>query len=114
MDHSLTIRSNIAHSRLTANFAGYLDTETLPQLRDFLSRATTDAKAGIVREFELNIAQLYLLSSSAISSLAEWVKQLSLRNPDARVLFRTDGGRSWQKRALAPIRRLSEATVSVE
>lgn len=113
-ERSLTVRSHIVQLRLTTELAGYLDSETLASLGELLDRASVDVSAGIVRDFEFNMAQLYLMSSSAISCLASWVKSTSERFPSSKIVFRTSQERTWQRRALAPIRRLAPQSVVVD
>ncbi|HMA96061.1 MAG TPA: hypothetical protein VKP30_25420 [Polyangiaceae bacterium] len=113
-ERSLTIRSNIVQLRLTAELAGYLDSETLSNLGELLELATTDVSAGIVRDFEFNVSQIYLMSSSAISCLASWVKSMNERFPASKIFFRTSQELTWQRRALAPIRRLAPQSVFVD
>ncbi len=113
-DRTLMIRSNIMKLQLSANLAGYLDSETVPQLKEFLARASTDMSAGIARDFEFDTAHLYLMSSSAISCFAGWVKTVVDRFPESRITFRTNRNLTWQQRALEPIRRLAPQTVVID
>lgn len=114
MTRALSLCTNIVQSRLCANLGGCLDAEAVPQLQEMLDGALTDLSAGIAREFEFDTSQLYLLSSSAISCLAGWVKAVTARFPGTRITFRTNANLAWQRRAIEPIRRLAPAVVAIE
>jgi hypothetical protein len=106
--------SELNKARVSVKFAGCLDMETTPQLREFLDQLTDDLNAGIVRDFEFDVVQLYLMGSAAISCFASWVKHLKDVFPASRVMFRTNPNLVWQRRTLGSIRRVAEQIVTVE
>lgn len=109
-----SIKSEILHLEMSAELAGCLDMDSVAQLRTFLNRLSDDLRAGVVRSFQFDIAQLYLMSSSAISCFAVWIKHLSDHHPTSQVVFRTNHNLVWQHRALAPIRRVAERAVRID
>ncbi|HET9960072.1 MAG TPA: hypothetical protein VFQ61_36520 [Polyangiaceae bacterium] len=111
---AFSTKSRLAGERLTVELVGCLDMETAPQLRRFLGLLTPIAEGAMVKEFEFHTQDLYLMSSSAISLLAAWIKSLKELAAGCRVKFRTNPNLSWQKRSLDPIRRLAVEVVSVE
>jgi hypothetical protein len=109
-----TTNSRIVGTKLIGELGGCLDMETAPSLKDYLNALLPEVDAGTLRTFEFDTEQLYLMSSSSISCWATWIKELKSRGPACRVIFRVNPKFAWQRRALEPIRRLAEETVSVE
>lgn len=106
--------SRLHGERVVVNFVGCLDMQTAPFLKRFLNQLMPEAERGALREFEFNIEQLYLLSSSAISCLASWLKSLKAIEQACQVTFVTNANLGWQRRSLDPLRRLAERIVRVE
>ncbi|HYP86788.1 MAG TPA: hypothetical protein VEQ59_01510 [Polyangiaceae bacterium] len=100
--------------RVVVQLVGCLDMETAPLLKHYLSQLSPSAESGELCEFEFNIEQLYLLSSSAISCLATWLKALKAIEHVRRVRFVTNANLGWQRRSLDPLRRLAEKLVAVD
>lgn len=100
--------------RATVHLVGCLDMQTAPMLKRFLSQLVPEAESGSLRDFEFNIEQLYLLSSSAISCLASWLKSLKAIEQACQVTFVTNANLGWQRRSLDPLRRLAEHLVRVQ
>jgi len=100
--------------RVVVQLVGCLDMETAPFLKRYLSQLGPSAESGALLEFEFNIEQLYLLSSSAISCLASWLKGLKAIEQVRRVRFVTNPNLGWQRRSLDPLRRLADKIVTVD
>jgi hypothetical protein len=111
---AFSTKSSLAADRISVQLVGCLDLATSPFLRHFLNQLTRSAQAGELLEFEFDIAQLYLMSSSSISHLASWLKGLRALEPVRRVTFRTNPKLSWQQRSLDALRRVAEPLVKVE
>jgi hypothetical protein len=111
---AFSTKSSLSADKITVQLVGCLDLETAPMLRHFLLQLTRGAQAGEVYEFEFNIEQLYLMSSSAISHFASWLKGVRTTEQVRRVKFRTNPNLSWQHRTLDALRRLAEPLVLVE
>ena len=93
---------------------GCLDMQTAPFLKRYLSQLVPEAERGALCEFEFHTEQLYLLSSSAISCLASWLKSIKAVEQACQVTFVTNANLGWQRRSLDPLRRLAEQIVRVE
>jgi hypothetical protein len=106
-------RSKLAGTSAHVTLQGCLDLETAPALQRFLGGLTGALTSGVLREVEFDTDGLYLMSSSSISSMASWVKQLKGSAPAARIKFRTNPNLAWQRRTLESIRRVAEAMVSI-
>jgi hypothetical protein len=107
-------KSLVQGDRVAVQLIGCLDLDAAPVLRHFLSQFTRRIQAGEVLEFEFDIEQLYLLSSSAISHFAIWLKDLKAAERVRRVKFRTNPNLAWQRRSLDALRRLAQPLVNVE
>jgi hypothetical protein len=105
--------SKLSGKSAIVTLQGCLDLETAPALQRFLGGLAAALTSGLLREVEFDTNGLYLMSSSSISHMASWVKQLKTSAPAARVKFRTNPNLAWQRRTLEPIRRVAEAMVSV-
>jgi hypothetical protein len=99
--------------RVVVDLVGCLDMQTAPLLKRFLNQLMPAAESGALRDFEFNTEQLYLLSSSAISCLASWLKSMRGIEQACRVTFVTNSNLGWQRRSLDPLRRLAERIVEV-
>jgi hypothetical protein len=88
--------------------------DATPLLKAYLDPLIRDIEAGIVAEFEFRTRDLYLMSSSAISCFATWVKQLKSLPNKCKVLFKTNPDLDWQRRTLDPIHRLALQIVWVD
>ena len=108
-----TTRSEVRGDQVAVQLVGCLDLETAPQLRHYLAQLARDAQAGELLEFEFNVEQLYLLSSSAISHFAVWLKALKAAERVRGITFRTNPNLAWQRRSLDALRRLAEPLVHV-
>ena len=106
-------RSELSNQRLRVVLTGCLDMETAPDLERFLADVTRVLTGEGVRDVEFEIAGLYLMSSSAISITAAWLKRLKGVAPWCRVKFKTNPNLAWQRRTLESIRRVAESMVSV-
>jgi hypothetical protein len=106
--------STLLGDRVVVSLVGCLDMQTAPFLKRYLSQLGPSAESGALREFEFNTEQLYLLSSSAISCLATWLKGLKGSHLVRSVKFVTNPNLGWQRRSLDPLRRLDEKLVAVE
>ena len=106
--------SQLLGDRVVVNLVGCLDMQTAPFLKRYLNQLTLEAERGALHEFEFNTEQLYLLSSSAISCLASWLKGLKAIEQICHVTFVTNSNLGWQRRSLDPLRRLAERIVRVE
>ena len=111
---AFSTKSILAADRITVQLVGCLDLDTAPLLRHYLVQLTRGAQAGELLEFEFDIEQLYLMSSSAISHFASWLKGLRATEHVRRVKFKTNPNLSWQQRSLDALRRLAEPLVKVE
>jgi hypothetical protein len=107
-------RSVLSGKRLTVQLSGCLDMETAPSLQEFLRTLTIARRTDLLREFEFDTADLYMMSSSSISHLASWIKGLKGASPGCQVKFKTNPNLAWQRRTLDPIRRVAEELVFVE
>ena len=107
---SSTVRGDL----VVVSLVGCLDMQTAPFLKHYLSQIAPSAESGTFREFEFNTEQLFLLSSSAISCLATWLKGLKAIEHVRRVRFVTNPNLGWQRRSLDPLRRLADKLVSVD
>ena len=111
---AFSTKSSLAADTITVQLVGCLDLATAPLLRRYLSQLTRSAQAGELLEFEFNLEQLYLMSSSSISHFASWLKGLRTTELVRRVKFRTNPNSSWQQRTLDALRRLAGPLVKVE
>lgn len=100
--------------RLVVELVGCLDMQTAPSLKLFLAQLLPHAEGGAVDEVEFNIEKLYLLSSSAISCLATWLKAVRALEQACRVTFVTNANLGWQRRSLDPLRRLAEKMLRIQ
>jgi hypothetical protein len=106
--------STLLGDRVVVQLVGCLDMQTAPFLKRFLNQLEPQATHGALCELEFNIEQLYLLSSSAISCLASWLKSLKTDEQVRSVRFVTNRNLGWQRRSLDPLRRLADKLVSVD
>lgn len=106
--------SNLQGERIVVRLVGCLDMQTAPFLKRFLDQLGEPAPSDGVRELEFNTEQLYLMSSSAISCLASWLKVLKAGERVRSVKFVTNPNLGWQRRSLDPLRRLATTLVSIE
>ena len=106
--------SSVLDDRLSVALIGCLDMQTAPFLKRYLSQLSPSAESGELCEFEFNTEQLFLLSSSAISCLATWLKALKAMPQVRQVRFVTNQNLGWQRRSLDPLRRLADKLVSVD
>jgi len=111
---AFSTKSSLSADRITVELVGCLDLDTAPLLRHFLVQLTRSAQAGELLAFEFNIEQLYLMSSSAISHFASWLKGMRTTEHVRQIKFRTNPNLSWQHRSLDPLRRLASQLVLVE
>lgn len=105
--------SQITGQRLAVKLSGCLDLQTTPHLRTFLRQLIPIIKAGIAQVLEFDTCELYMMSSSSISCLAGWVKELKDGRIACQVEFRTNPNLTWQRRTLDPIRRFADQIVVV-
>jgi len=98
---------------LSVELVGSLDMETTPRLRNFLTRVE-EAAANTVQAIVFDATELYLMSSSAISCFASFLKRLKKLNHPFRITFRTNQAHTWQRRAFEPLARLAGEFVSIE
>lgn len=110
----LSTKSVQSEGQLAVEIVGSLDMETTPRLREFLTALTPRLTADPVSELVFDTGQLYLMSSSAISCFASFLKQLRTASPGCAVIFRTSLAHGWQRRAFEPLRRLAEDRVTIE
>jgi anti-anti-sigma regulatory factor len=106
--------SELVGQRLCVELTGCLDMETAPALERFLGALTRSLSSEHVREIEFATGGLYLMSSSAISHLAAWVKRLKQVSPGSCIRFRTNPNLAWQRRTFDSIRRVAESIVVVD
>jgi hypothetical protein len=106
--------SEIANTKQSVFLDGCLDMEGYSTLRGLLDRLLSDVGARILATIEFDFTQLYLMNSTAISTIASWVKRLKDEHPDCRVHFRTNPNLAWQRRALGSIRRIAETIVTID
>jgi len=109
-----TTKSEVRGEQVAVQLVGCLDLETAPLLRHFLAQLTRGVQAGELLEVEFDVRELYLLSSSAISHFAVWLKGLKAAERIRAVRFRTNPNLAWQRRSLDALRRLAEPLVNVE
>jgi hypothetical protein len=112
--NEFSTKSLVRGDQVAVQLIGCLDLDTAPILRHFLSQLTRGVQAGELLEFEFDIEQLYLLSSSAISHFAIWLKGLKATERVRRVQFRTNPNLAWQRRSLDALRRLAQPLVNVD
>jgi hypothetical protein len=107
-------KSLVRGDQVAVQLIGCLDLDAAPVLRHFLGQLTRGVQAGELLEFEFDVEHLYLLSSSAISHFAVWLKALKAIERVRSVRFRTNPNLSWQRRSLDALRRLAQPLVNVE
>ena len=107
-------KSMIVGTRLLVRLCGSLDMDTTPLLKSYLEPLLRDIQAGIVSEFEVDVRELYLMSSSSISCFATWTKSLKSLQNHCKVVFLTNPALGWQRRAIDPICNLAPQLVSVD
>jgi len=114
IDGELTTRSIVADETLTVQLIGCLDMGTTPSFADFMLEVTSRTIAGAFRAIHFETAELYLMSSSAISCFANFLKSVKRMEQPCPVTFRTSGAHRWQLRAFQPLERLAANVVHVE
>jgi|SRR6188768_2588505 len=110
----LSTISTVGNGKATVLVKGSLDLETTPRFKDFLTRLISEATGGKLQELVFDTAELYLMSSSAISSFASFLKGVKALQHRCLVTFRTSAAHGWQRRTFEPLRRLAEDIVRVE
>jgi hypothetical protein len=110
----LSTRSELEGDRLSVAVIGCLDMETTPELRHFLQTLQGNTAGGTVRELIFDTEQLHLMSSSAISCFATFLKMVRTFAKPPHVTFRTNAAHTWQRRSFEPLRRLAEELVTIE
>jgi hypothetical protein len=107
-------QSRSAGDKVTVRLIGCLDLETAPTLQKILNQLARAVDAGDLAEIEFEIENLYLLSSSAISYFASWLKTVRASGRVRLVKFKMNPNLAWQRRSLDALRRLAEPLVSLE
>jgi anti-anti-sigma factor len=92
---------------------GCLDMETTALFVQFLTALAPTLKTQRWLEVVFDCKTLYLMSSSAISTLATWVTGLQQARATCKLTFHTDPNLKWQARTLDGIRRLGPSQISV-
>lgn len=110
----LTTRSVVAEETLNVALVGCLDMDTTPGFAEFMGNLTPQALVGAFREIRFDTAELYLMSSSAISCFANFLKSVKRMEKPCRVTFRTSDLHRWQRRAFEPLQRLAHHVVRIE
>jgi hypothetical protein len=114
MGTAFSTKSLVSGDQVTVQLIGCLDLETAPLLRRFLTQLAREVDAGGLLEFEFDLEHLYLLSSSAISHFAIWLKTLRASKRVRQVKFRTNPNLAWQRRSLDALWRLAQPMLTVE
>jgi anti-anti-sigma regulatory factor len=99
---------------LSVALVGYLDLETTPRLRGFLTVVAPEIEAGTIRSVIFDANELYLMSSSAISCFASFLKEVKKLGRPCRITFRTNPTHGWQRRAFEPLVRLADKFATIE
>ena len=107
-------RSEQVGQRLCVELTGCLDMETAPALEAFLGALPRALSSERIREIEFATGGLFLMSSSAFSHLAAWVKRLKQLCPGSCIRFKTNPNLTWQRRTFDSIRRVAESIVVVD
>jgi anti-anti-sigma factor len=110
----LSTSSTVGSGKATVVVKGSLDLETTPRFKEFLTKVISEATAAKLQEIVFDTAELYLMSSSAISSFASFLKGIKTLQHRCLIVFRTSATHSWQWRTFEPLRRLAEDIVRVE
>ena len=93
---------------------GYLDMETTPRLRDFLTLVAPEIAAGTINSVVFDATELYLMSSSAISCFASFLKDIKKLGRPCWITFRTNPTHGWQRRAFEPLVLLADKFATIE
>lgn len=107
-------RSEVTGQHVRVVLTGCLDMETAPEFERYLGGLGAALASEGIREVEFDTAGLYLMSSSAISHAAAWLKRIKGLSPTCRIKFKTNPNLAWQRRTFESIRRVAEALVAVE
>lgn len=110
----LTTHSIVSDETLNVQLIGCLDMGTTPSFSEFILELTSRAIAGAFREIRFETTELYLMSSSAISCFANFLKSVKRMEQPCRIVFRTSNAHPWQLRAFQPLQRLAASVVHVE
>jgi len=110
----LTTRSVVSEETLSVALVGCLDMDTTPSFAEFMLDLTPRALVGAFREIRFDTAELYLMSSSAISCFANFLKSVKRMEQPCRITFRTSEVHRWQRRAFEPLQRLAQNVVNIE
>ncbi|HTQ06060.1 MAG TPA: hypothetical protein VMI54_19495 [Polyangiaceae bacterium] len=98
----------------SVSLIGCLDMETTPRLRGFLTLVAPEVAAGTINAVTFDASQLYLMSSSAISCFANFLKELKKLARPCWITFRTNPTHTWQRRAFEPLVRLADKFATIE
>jgi hypothetical protein len=95
----------------TVKFSGNADSEAAEPLDRFLQELHRNLLDDQSTEVEVDLVDLYFMTSSCIRALASWVHAVKLADTPYRVYLQMNPRQSWQQRSLEPIKRLAPAVV---
>jgi hypothetical protein len=95
----------------TVKFSGNADSEAAESLDRFLQELHRNLLDDQSTEVEVDLVELYFMTSSCIRALASWVHAVKVADTPYRIYLQTNPRQSWQQRSLEPIKRLAPAVV---
>jgi hypothetical protein len=95
----------------TVKFSGNADSEAADPLDRFLQELHRNLLDDQSTEVEVDLVELYFMTSSCIRALASWVHAVKVSDTPYRIYLQTNPRQSWQQRSLEPIKRLAPAVV---
>ena len=111
---AFSTKSTYQGSTFSVALIGSLDMETTPRLRVYLTQVLPEVAAGNISKVVFDTNELYLMNSSAISCLANFLKDLKKLSRPCALTFRTNSHHTWQRRAFEPLARLADKLATIE
>lgn len=95
----------------TVKFSGNADSEAAESLDRFLQELHRNLLDDQSTEVQVDLVELYFMTSSCIRALASWVHAVKVADTPYRIYLQMNPRQSWQQRSLEPIKRLAPGVV---
>lgn len=110
---SFEVKPHVEKETLVLKWVGTGDMLTVEPLKACLRHVSVAMKAGTFAGLKIDIQALYLLNSSCIKTLVQFIYLNIEGNLNFPIEFLVDSKLSWQPRALAALKRLAPHVVTI-
>jgi len=110
----MTAEAELASDAIAVRFSGTADTETRPQLEQFVTKLHGEAARTAVGTVVVDFRELEFMNSSCFKIFVSWLAQLRDSSRPYKIQIRSNPNLLWQRRSLAALSCFAVDLVTIQ